>query len=82
MIVVATLALIVLSFILLPGRHFLTALALSAVLFIFAHVTPAIVFGAYVAIFAGFYVALFGFAALLLKGRLGPILKLFAGRFR
>jgi hypothetical protein len=82
MIVVATLALVVLSLVVLPGRHFLISMALSTVLFLFAHVAPVIVLLAYLVIFVGSYVALFGFAALLFTGRLGPILKLFAGRQR
>jgi hypothetical protein len=82
MIVVATLALIALSFVVLPGRHFVVALVMSGVLFLLAHVSPAIVFGAYLVVFIGLYVALFGFAALLLKGKLGSIFKLFAARSR
>jgi hypothetical protein len=82
MFVVATLALVVLSLVVLPGRHFLISLALSTVLFLFAHVAPVIVLLAYLAVFVGYYVALFGFAALLFKGWLGPIIKLFAGRVR
>lgn len=76
LVAVASLALFVLSFVLMPGRHVLIAVALSAVLFFVAHVSPPVVMAVYLAVYVGLNVALFGLAALALNGRLGPLFRL------
>lgn len=76
LVVAASLVLLVLSFVMMPGRHLLIAIALSAALFFVAHVSPTVVIGVYLAVYVGLNVALFGLAALALKGRLGPVFRL------
>lgn len=63
--------LLVFSFVILPGRHFLISVALSATLFAVAHVPPAVVLSVYLLLYAIMNVAIFGLAALLLQGKLG-----------
>lgn len=66
-----------LSLVILPWRHFHFAIALAVILFFAAHVSPLLTLGIYLLCFVAAHVALFGAAALLLRGRLGPLLKRF-----
>lgn len=66
---------ILLSMVVLGGRHVMFSILLAAALFAFARVSPVLTMGIYLLVFGSIYVAAYGLTALFLTGRLGPLLE-------
>lgn len=75
MVIVGSVVILLLSIVVLGGRHLVFSILLAAALFAFARISPVLTMGVYLLVFGSIYVAAYGLTALFLTGRLGPLLK-------